>query len=317
MAAAGTLTSKQKSNAKILILGDPSDPHTTVVCDALSLIGFSSSVLDIGSSWQLIPISLFIENPAQSKLFGTPEIRSVWLRWKPNVGNISAEDAFVLREKRDAIYGMIGLCEIKNLMNDPWNQDRSKNKVLQLGLAKSCGLSIPQTSVSNDAQTTVSYFGQQEIIYKPITWLATNGGEMIFTNTVSQELLKDNADTIALAPGLFQNLVPKRFEYRVTIVDEQLFTVRIHSQEMEQTRVDWRRNQTEVHCEVVKLPESIEAKLKTLMDKLGLRYSAVDLIETPDGEFVFLEANPVGNWLWLEERLGLKISTAIAHALSK
>jgi hypothetical protein len=48
-----------------------------------------------------------------------------------------------------------------------------------------------------------------------------------------------------------------------------------------------------------------------------LRYSAIDLVEHPDGEFVFLEANPNGQFLWLEESLGLKISSAIIEELCR
>jgi D-alanine-D-alanine ligase-like ATP-grasp enzyme len=46
-----------------------------------------------------------------------------------------------------------------------------------------------------------------------------------------------------------------------------------------------------------------------------LRFAALDFIVTPDGEYVFLEANPNGQWAWIEHETGLPIAAAIADAL--
>ena len=51
------------------------------------------------------------------------------------------------------------------------------------------------------------------------------------------------------------------------------------------------------------------------MDRLELNFAAIDLIETPDGEHVFLEVNPNGQWLWLDDMLKLGISQAVADWL--
>jgi hypothetical protein len=36
---------------------------------------------------------------------------------------------------------------------------------------------------------------------------------------------------------------------------------------------------------------------------VGLLYGAFDFLRTPEGELVFLEINPTGEWAWLEDRL--------------
>jgi glutathione synthase/RimK-type ligase-like ATP-grasp enzyme len=51
------------------------------------------------------------------------------------------------------------------------------------------------------------------------------------------------------------------------------------------------------------------------MSELGLVFGAIDLICTPEGEHVFLEVNPAGEWGMLERELSLPISDAIAGAL--
>jgi glutathione synthase/RimK-type ligase-like ATP-grasp enzyme len=48
---------------------------------------------------------------------------------------------------------------------------------------------------------------------------------------------------------------------------------------------------------------------------LGLCFGAIDLILTPDGEYVFLEVNLNGQWAYIEDLLGLPISAAIAEML--
>ena len=53
------------------------------------------------------------------------------------------------------------------------------------------------------------------------------------------------------------------------------------------------------------------------MDALDLQYGALDYVLTPDGQFVFLEINPNGQWLWLDDMLSLGITTAIAEWLTK
>lgn len=51
------------------------------------------------------------------------------------------------------------------------------------------------------------------------------------------------------------------------------------------------------------------------MEKMGLNYGAIDLIVTPDDQFVFLEVNPSGAWGWIEGRLSFPISESIADLL--
>ncbi len=46
------------------------------------------------------------------------------------------------------------------------------------------------------------------------------------------------------------------------------------------------------------------------MAELGLVFGAFDFIETPSGEYVFLEINPTGKWGMLERDLDYPISTA-------
>jgi glutathione synthase/RimK-type ligase-like ATP-grasp enzyme len=52
------------------------------------------------------------------------------------------------------------------------------------------------------------------------------------------------------------------------------------------------------------------------MGALRLTFGAIDLIQTNTGEYVFLEINPSGQWLWLDDMLGLGISDTMADWLA-
>lgn len=48
---------------------------------------------------------------------------------------------------------------------------------------------------------------------------------------------------------------------------------------------------------------------------MGLCYGAIDMVVTPDERYVFIEINPNGQYLWVEQATGLPISDAICDLL--
>jgi len=64
------------------------------------------------------------------------------------------------------------------------------------------------------------------------------------------------------------------------------------------------------------LPEEIEQKCRALLRNLNLQYGAIDMVVTPDNEYVFLEINANGQWAWIEMLTGLPVSKEIAALLA-
>ena len=81
---------------------------------------------------------------------------------------------------------------------------------------------------------------------------------------------------------------------------------------------DWRRYDVKntPHTAICP-PESVAAAVKLLMSKLDLRFGAIDFIVDKSGVWWFLEVNTAGQWLWIEDLSGLKISDSIATSLAK
>jgi glutathione synthase/RimK-type ligase-like ATP-grasp enzyme len=129
----------------------------------------------------------------------------------------------------------------------------------------------------------------------------------LFTNRISLDEIEKYPQKITAAPGIFQPYIEKEHELRVTIVDEIIFAARIESQAHPDTQTDWRRNPGAIAYTEVTLPTEVSQRLKTFHRNQGLVYAAYDFIVTPEGRYVFLEVNSVGQWLWLEETAGLRI----------
>jgi glutathione synthase/RimK-type ligase-like ATP-grasp enzyme len=111
-------------------------------------------------------------------------------------------------------------------------------------------------------------------------------------------------------------VINKQFDLRVTVVGRNAFAAEIHSQDSEETAVDWRKGTRPdlVHKEH-QPADDVAAKCIEITRSFGLRFSAIDLVLDHEGRYWFLELNPNGQWAWIERRVGLPISSAIAEEL--
>jgi glutathione synthase/RimK-type ligase-like ATP-grasp enzyme len=113
---------------------------------------------------------------------------------------------------------------------------------------------------------------------------------------------------------IFQELVPEATDVRVTVVGDRLFAAAIRPPP-EGYALDYRMSLDRALFEATDLPAEVEESIRALMRRLGLVYGAIDLLRTADGEHVFLEINPAGEWRFVEERTGQPITDAMADVL--
>jgi hypothetical protein len=194
-------------------------------------------------------------------------------------------------------------------------------KPCHLRRAVELGFTIPRTLISNDPDQILSFVDSCGgcVISKPLLHGTLQRGEKryaIYTRMLRPPDVARLRRT-AFAPVIFQEYVPKWLELRVTVVGDRCFAAAIHSQQSPRSRVDWRRYDFE-HTPYVpyRLPQDVRELCIALVRDLGLQYGALDLILRPDGSFVFLEINPVGQWGWVEFLTGLPISRALADLLT-
>ena len=201
-------------------------------------------------------------------------------------------------------------------------QPSPHNKLHQLALAGRLGFTIPRTLVTNDPQQLLAFFetcGGQIISKKAIPLATYRHGERTqsYTQSVHRRDLA-NFRAVGLAPVVFQEKVAKRLELRVTIVGDQVFAAEINSPDHFRLGTDWRHYPEfggEGFYAIHSLPAGVSHRCVELCRHLGLCYGAIDLILTPEGDYVFLEINPGGQWGWIEDYTGLPISEAVAGLL--
>lgn len=208
---------------------------------------------------------------------------------------------------------------IKKWINNPIT-DKNLNKLDVIFKAKDLGISIPHTEVV----TTKSKI--QELLNKKDNYIVKPISECIFINhlgkeykmltkMITKETLKHIPNTFF--PSLIQENVEKKFEIRTFYLYGSFYSMAIFSQQNEKTKSDFRNYDSENPNRTVpyKLPLSIEKKLNKLMKFYEFNTGSIDLIYDMEGNYVFLEINPDGQFgmvsypcnYYLEKKVALKI----------
>jgi len=195
------------------------------------------------------------------------------------------------------------------------------NKLLVLELARQVGLRIPNTYITGSKDQALSYLENDiEYISKGIgSNLMFQDNENIYavyTETFTKKDLSNYKEDFF--PSLIQERIPKAFEIRAFILEEEIFSMAIFSQKNQQTAVDFRKYDLVLPNRTVpfNLPSAIENKLKLLLKKLELNSASADLILSEDGEYVFLEVNPVGQFGMVSSPCNYYLEKLIAKKLS-
>jgi hypothetical protein len=245
-------------------------------------------------------------------------VRSVWWR-RPQPFNLHAElggaedRGFAIAETHAAVSGLWSLLDA-SWMNDPDRDERAGRKAWQLKVASQAGLAIPRTCITNDPERARAFAESEPgpAVYKTFSATERTWRETRVLRAEEQALF----DSVRYAPVIFQEYVPARVDLRVTIVGDAIFAAEIHSQTTAYPH-DFRIAMDDAKIAAHSLPEETRKRLRALMTSLGLVYGAIDMRQTPAGDYVFLEINPAGQWLFVEHRTGQPITDAVADTLAR
>lgn len=258
------------------------------------------------------------------KRLAASQVRAVWARriWPPRLGDdLDARfHDLCVNESLAALDGFLDGLHQARWVNHLAREREAENKLFQLRIAREAGLTIPRTLMTNDPRQARRFFrkvnGQLVAkLLRPVSMSMSGASSFVYTNRVTSTDLTDTS-LLRHSPMVFQELIPKQRELRVAFVGDRLFAGSIQAGQSARGQVDWRLAEpAEVSWQSAAVPREVARKLAVLMSRLGLIYGAIDLIETPTREWVFLEVNPGGEWGMLERDLGYPISDALADAL--
>jgi glutathione synthase/RimK-type ligase-like ATP-grasp enzyme len=223
-------------------------------------------------------------------------------------------DAFL-----ESVYGFHGM----RWVSPPHLIRFAEAKLPQLQLASRLGLRVPRTIVTNDPDEAHRFARNVgfNVAHKSLITPTVGCDDSVlglFTRRLSRDELAQQIDSIRFAPTLLQEYVPKTAEIRVTIIGSDTFATEIDSQSVDGARIDWRQvDPFSIRHRPVSLPDSLITVLRRFVGHYGLRFGAIDLILTPDGDYVFLENNPNGQWYWLEVLAGQPMAASMARLLTE
>jgi glutathione synthase/RimK-type ligase-like ATP-grasp enzyme len=302
---------------KVVVFAPDNDIHAAAVCYGLrknGIIPIQAASLASHSS-PMISISCSKDSGLLlSEAPNFPSIRSVWerrLKLPSSPNNCNQSDKKFVRTEWMSFQR--NFFDLPNrLFSALWVNDhsaalRAENKLLQLDVARAVELSLPDTLVSNNPGVVKNFITKQKNIvvktFSPHSWSVSGNGAIFVTSPAiidSADSIED--ESIRLCPAIYQKIVNKTHDIRVTVIGHNTFSVKLSSTEGG-ALLDWRPSvyTSALAFESCRIPERLECKIKLLMQKLGINFGCVDLAVDKNGDAYFLEINQAGQFLFVEK----------------
>lgn len=217
------------------------------------------------------------------------------------------ERKLVDEQCRSAFWGAL-TAEFKGKwISDPEATSRASNKILQLAVARSAGFRVPKTLISQSKEEVISFYEDcaSRVIVKPLVGIKS---PMLLTRKLSDPR-QFAEEAFSACPAIYQELISGHRHLRLNLFGDRSFAAIIESEEL-----DWRPN-LDGSIYNFETPQSILDRARLVMRSLGLEMGVFDLKETPQGEWVWLEVNPQGQFLFLEPLAKIPLAEHFADFL--
>jgi glutathione synthase/RimK-type ligase-like ATP-grasp enzyme len=305
---------------KFLIPTEPDDTHAILVKIALESLEHHVALLFTADYPSLQRNSVYIDNQRYQwqsvddyAAIGADDYDVLW--WRRARRPYLPKEAVHVKDYEFALRENILFFEslTSNLAPNAWwiNSKaaayRANFKLVQLKVASECGFLIPTTLCTNDPQEIRQFlrtYERQGVIYKPLCsyfWFETLQTKISYTARITSKQLPQ-PQVLQNVPGIFQIEIKKKFELRITCFGHYLVAAKLNSQKHPDGLIDWRAiRSAPMHIEPFELPKTVAQNIRLFMQRMGLVFGAIDMIVTPNDDYIFLEVNEQGQFLWIEE----------------
>lgn len=305
----------------ILILSNPTDIHARHIANLVHQRGHEVSYVSRadfgnGACLSLCPDAQRGSITVDGKRIVSDEISAVWSR-RP--GRIHAAPAitdgldrsFTENEWAQTLDGFFAVASRRNI-SPLWKQ-RAATKPLQISIASRVGLRVPETLITSDPAEALAFAGkfEQGIVHKAMTSPSHQFVDTRVWNSMDAQQIGD----LPLCPAIFQQRIIGPADVRATVVGSRIFSACI-LRGAGGAGVDSRLD-LDAPCTAYQLPSDVESAILHLMGELGLLFGTIDLKVAENGDHVFLEINPQGQFLYIEILTGLPISNSLADFLAQ
>jgi RimK-like ATP-grasp domain len=296
----------------ILILGGMDDLHACHMLERLRARGADAEFLD--SRWFPTALQLAYSPATETgtlrlpagRLLTLAEISAVYWRCynlvqtpdlpDPEQSYIAGNDARGLFESL--------LIRLPTRWVNGWRAFQlHQTKPVQLALVAALGVPIPATLLSNDPEAVREFAAlHPHSIFKPV-----QGGAHTRVLTPGH-LTDENLCNLASSPVTIQEEIAGT-NIRVFIAGERVLACEVRSETL-----DFR---DDLALQIVQhdLPAAVAAWCLRVARTLELLWTGIDLRLTPEGRYVFLEANPSPMFLGFESRCGVPLTASLTDLL--
>ncbi|MEU6611519.1 ATP-grasp ribosomal peptide maturase [Streptomyces shenzhenensis] len=307
----------------VLVVTSLHDPTADVVIHELHGRDVPVVRLDSGDFPASLSVEAEITSHGVQGRISTPSrtadlahVRSLYYRRPSGFAfpHLSDQDArFAVAQARYGLGGLLASLPGCRYVNHPHRIGDAEFKPSGLAAAVEAGFAVPPTLITSSPDAARAFVKRHApVIYKPLwnpVYLVDGVSSVVKVAEVAPE---DIDDRVAGTAHLFQQLVPKTGDVRVTVIGSRVFCVRIDCD-----LLDWRTDYSRLTYTPVEPPPGIEQALHRYLNRFGLVFGAFDFCIGEDGRWWFLECNPSGQWYWLEPETDLPMCSTLVDLLER
>lgn len=300
----------------ILILGSVDDDHAAHVRHYLQTKGIDAEFLNSSDFPAEIQIAWEPDRTAASgtlrlpsgRRLGFDEVSAVYWRCYHGVPTPQLPDpeqAYIAQNDGRSLFESLLICLPARWVNGWQAFQLHQTKPVQLAMVAALGVPVPATLLGNDPAAVREFVGRHpQCIFKPV-----QGGAHTLRVT-PRHLSDENLKNLAIAPVTIQEEV-RGTDIRVFVAGQRVLACEVQTAEL-----DFRED-PDPRIVPLELPPAVAEQCCRIARTLHLLWTGIDLRRTPEGQYVFLEANPSPMFLGFEQRSGLPLTESLAAVLTE
>jgi len=321
----------------ILIVASEIDPHVDSVVSVFHNIGYKDFLrIDLGTSFTEFSVSFFnaeflraewLIKSNNNNLCVSPEnLTSVWWRRSASIieDSLSPNPVAERADVNECAINTKQIIESIDRKYFPFGHPaclrRSENKFLQLAYAHRVNFRIPRFIFSNNREEVLEFLSVSRDVVIKVIGLNTikkdddsYGFTAVRINSVDLSKKLKN-----IKAALFiQDEVKRVTDVRLVFTFHFAYAFAISVDSLPINEIDWRPFTFQCAHQQISIPQDIREKCERFLKLMNLEVGHFDFIIDFDGNWVFLECNPNGQWLWLEEMTGAPLSREFAFSLMR
>jgi glutathione synthase/RimK-type ligase-like ATP-grasp enzyme len=297
-----------------LIVSEADDLHALAVQSAVRQRGLFCNIIESNQLSGRESINYHVNNVQTAAMVRTSDgqlqdVNQVdaiwWRRFKSDqmidISCLTADQVSLINNDCiGAIYGILNNSFQGKWLSNPCATDLASNKLNQLSAAVEAGFTIPDTLISQSPQVVREFSSKYErgVIVKPVVGTK---GPLLFTQMITEDHLSQE-DSIRSSPSIYQEYISGDRHIRLNCFGDKSFAALIKT-----TDLDWRPNLQVPICSW-DVPNELQIKVRRVLDILELEMGIFDLKINLEGEIIWLEVNPQGQFLFLEGITGYPLT---------